>query len=115
EAKSHAKQTSATRTKREPQVAGCYLSLFTNPRPSTGRDRVLAIHRCRSPQPSLIKDRKYTVGFENTFAARRDPTSPSATTNGRKTTGYVGQAARPPCQGCLAPYAWATAGRLPSR
>src|ERR1700721_2788996 len=25
-----------------------------------------------------------------------DPTSPSATTNGRKTTGYVGQAARPP-------------------
>src|SRR5580692_5795093 len=44
---------------------------------------------------------KYTVGFENAFTARGDPTSASATTNGRKTTGYVGQAARPPRQGFL--------------
>jgi hypothetical protein len=67
--------------------------------PSTGRDRVLAIRCSRSPQPTLIKDQKYTVGFEHTFAARGDPTSPNATTNGRKTRGYVGQAARPPRKG----------------
>ena len=55
------------------------------------------------PKPRAFPNqgRKYTVGFENAFAARGDPTSPSATTNGRKTTGYVGQAARPPCQGFL--------------
>jgi hypothetical protein len=41
--------------------------------PSTGRDRVLAIRRSRSLQPILIKDRKYTVGFENTFATRALP------------------------------------------
>jgi hypothetical protein len=65
------------------------------------RRRILAIFRFRSPERSLIKRRKYTFGFENAFAARGDPTSPSATTNGRKTTGYVGQAARPPSQGFL--------------
>jgi hypothetical protein len=55
------------------------------------------------PKPRAFPNQgpKYTAGFENAFAARGDPTSPSATTNGRKTTGYVGQAARPPCQGFL--------------
>jgi hypothetical protein len=34
--------------------------------------------------------------IEDLFPARGDPTSPSATPNGPKTTGYVGPAARPP-------------------
>ena len=55
------------------------------------------------PKPAAFPDqgRKYTVGFRHAFAARGDPTSPNATANGRKTTGYVGQAARPPGQGLL--------------
>jgi hypothetical protein len=35
------------------------------------------------------------------FAARGDPTSPDQQENKRQTTGYVGQAARPPHQGLL--------------
>jgi len=69
--------------------------------PRVGRDRVLAIRRSRSPERSLIKGENTPLGFENVFAARGDPTSPNATANGRKTTGYVGQAAHPPCQGFL--------------
>jgi hypothetical protein len=55
------------------------------------------------PNPTALPDqkRKYAVGFGNAFTARGDPTSPNATTNGRQTTGYVGQAARPPRQGFL--------------
>jgi hypothetical protein len=37
---------------------------------SAGRDRVLAIRRSRSPQSTLIKDQKYTVGFESLRGAR---------------------------------------------
>ena len=48
----------------------------------------------------------------NALAARRDPTSPSATTDGRKTTGHVGQAARPPYRGSSPAYVDAH-GRLP--
>jgi hypothetical protein len=44
--------------------------------PSAGRDRVPAIRRSRSLEPSPIKGRKYTDGFENVFAAREDARPP---------------------------------------
>jgi hypothetical protein len=44
--------------------------------PSAGRDRVPAIRCSRSREPSPIKGRKYTVGFENVFAAREDARPP---------------------------------------
>jgi hypothetical protein len=47
--------------------------------PNAGRDRVLVRQspdRSQSPQPSLVKDGKYTVGFENAFAARGDARPP---------------------------------------
>jgi hypothetical protein len=37
--------------------------------------------------------------WQTGFTARGDPTSPSLVKNKRKTTGYVGQAARPPLSG----------------
>jgi hypothetical protein len=54
------------------------------------------------PKPMAFPDqqeRKYTVGFENVFAARGDPTSPARTQNRTVHDGYDGQAARPPRQG----------------
>jgi hypothetical protein len=49
------------------------------PDPAIGGDSVLVPRPrdpSRSPQPTLIKDQKYTVGFENTFAAREDRALP---------------------------------------
>ncbi len=43
---------------------------------SPGRDRVPAIRCSRSREPSLIKGRKYAVGFENAFTARGRAPSP---------------------------------------
>src|SRR5580692_2570608 len=53
------------------------------------------------PKPTAFPNqgRTYIVGFGKVLAARGDPTSPNATTNGRKTTGYVGSGScrtRPP-------------------
>ena len=56
------------------------------------------------PKPIAYPDqgRKNTpFGFGNAVTARGDPTSPDQQENKRQTTGYVGQAARPPCQGLL--------------
>jgi hypothetical protein len=69
----------------------------SRPRPATAR-------LCSKPRALPEQWRKYTLGFENAFTARGDPTSPNATTNGRKTTGYVGQAARPPRRGSSTAY-----------
>ena len=67
---------------------------------------------CSKPTALPEQGRKYTLGFENAFTARGDPTSPNATTNGRKTTGYVGSGGcrtRPPRQGFLNRL-WAASG-----
>jgi hypothetical protein len=72
--------------------------------PSAGRDRVLVRQppdRPRSTQPSLTRDETTPLASRTPSRRAGDPTSPNATTNGRKTTGYVGQAARPPRQGFL--------------
>jgi hypothetical protein len=60
----------------------------------------------RSPKPRAFPDQgqKYTAGFENAFTARGDPTSPARTQNRTVHDGYVGQAARPLCQGSSRTY-----------
>jgi hypothetical protein len=46
----------------------------------------------------MLKNENTPFDCTLVFAAREDPTSPSRRRNERKTTGYVGQAARPPIQ-----------------
>jgi hypothetical protein len=50
------------------------------------------------PKPSTfyVRGQKNTLELTHVLSAREDPTSPVLTRNGRNTTGYVGQAARPP-------------------
>jgi hypothetical protein len=60
------------------------------------RPRPAAAGSFPKPKAFLDQGRKYTVGFENAFTARGDPTSPARPRNRILHHGYVGQAARPP-------------------
>ena len=57
------------------------------------------------PKAQSLPDQgqKYTVGFENAFGARGSDFA-QLIENKQNTTGYVGQATRPPCQGASAAY-----------
>src|ERR1700722_11722380 len=69
------------------------------------------------PKPRAFPNqgRKYTVGFENAFAARGDPTSPSATTNGRKTTGTSDRQRALPTKGFSNAYVTCMGGSGPMK
>jgi hypothetical protein len=60
------------------------------------RPRPAAAGLLTKPRMFCNRGRKYPFGLRHVLTARGDPTSPGRIRNERKTTGYVGQAARPP-------------------